>query len=76
MQSAAAQCVLYHESTDFKFSDNGWQFENGTFYAVTGLTGDPGSYSVAVQDAAAFKCWQEEGWSPWAADDWACGQYE
>ena len=64
--------MLFHESTDFKFSSNGWQFESGTWESL-GMTGYPGDYSVAVQDLEAWRLFESRGWEPWLADYGACG---
>lgn len=72
LDSAATRCIEFHESTMGKLSPNLFQFEWGTFEALTGLSGDPGSYPVAVQDAAAFKLWQERSWTPWSTR-FVCG---
>jgi hypothetical protein len=73
LSTAAAKCVEWHESTDGKYSSNVWQFQGSTFQSVTGLTGDPSSYSIAIQDAAAYKLFTERSWQPWTADYRVCG---
>jgi hypothetical protein len=49
-----------------------WQFEEGTFFSVTGLYGSAEDYSPAVQDAAALKLYSERGFEPWIADRYKC----
>src|SRR5476651_2593829 len=53
----AWQCIRAHEShdgADPNAHGNLYQFEGSTWTKTTGLTGDPGSYSRAVQDRAAL----------------------
>lgn len=72
LDSPAARCILFHESTNGKLSPNLWQFQDGTFKTVTGLDGPPGSYPRAVQDAAAYTLYLERGWQPWTTR-FVCG---
>ena len=67
-------CIKYHESTDNYGAPGGgaWQFENGTWKAVTGLPGPAQDYSVATQNAAALKLYSQRGFEPWTTR-WICG---
>lgn len=53
-------CIRWHESTNGKLSSNVYQFEGSTFRAITGLDRSPGSYPMAVQDAAALRLYSED----------------
>lgn len=74
------QCIRKAESTGSgpwwgNYSDSGggaYQFEEGTWYAVTGLTGSAESYPQAVQDSAALVLYAQRGWKPWIADRHKC----
>ena len=78
LKSTVATCIVFNESTNGKYSANRWQFEYGTFYSLTGLAGDPGRYSVAVQNNAAFKLYNYDlrtwgnGWQAWSTR-FVCG---
>ena len=74
LATRAAACILYNESRDgdHGLEPNVWQFEDGTFYVMTGLTGDPGSYPRATQDDAAWALYNYDirvwgnGWHAWS----------
>ena len=83
LRTPAVACILLHESTTINgvtlnpgADGNRFQFQNGQWKTTTGLSGSPGSYPVAVQDAAAFSLWQSRGYQPWQADDYWCKRYE
>lgn len=60
-------CIRVHESGD-NYSEHGggaYQFEAGTWEAVTGLSGTAQTYPPATQDAAALKLHAERGFEPW-----------
>ncbi len=60
-------CIREHESgDDYQMPGGGaYQFEAGTWQAVTGLSGSAEDYPPAVQDAAALKLHAERGFEPW-----------
>lgn len=67
-------CIRQHESGG-SYAEHGggaYQFENGTFTAITGLAGPAEDYPPAVQDAAALRLYAERGWEPWTTR-WVCG---
>lgn len=71
-------CIRFHESTNGKLSSNIYQFQGSVFRSVTGLTGQPGTYSRAVQNTAALalfgyaqRTWGN-GFLPWRADFAVC----
>ena len=83
VNSPAVRCILLHESTTINgvtlnplAHNNRYQFESNQWTITTGLTGPPGSYSSAVQDAAAYSLWRSRKYEPWAADDEWCKRYE
>ena len=61
-------CIRWHESRDTYTEAGGgaYQFEDGTWHAVTGLSGEAQNYSPAVQDSAALKLFGMRGWQPWS----------
>ena len=71
-------CIRFHESTNGLLSSNLYQFQFGSFQAITGLDRSPGSYPRAVQDRAAlalYAYWQRAdgiGFHPWLADRYDC----
>lgn len=67
-------CIRWHESRDNYTAPGGgaYQFEDGTWEAVTGLPGPAEDYPPAVQDAAALKLFDERGFEPWTTR-WVCG---
>jgi Transglycosylase-like domain len=67
-------CIRAHESGDNYASGNGgaYQFEFGTWTALTGLPSPAEDYPPAVQDAAALKLYGERGWEPWTTR-YVCG---
>jgi hypothetical protein len=67
-------CIRFHESRDNYTDGNGgaYQFEYGTWHAVTGLPNPAEDYPAAVQDAAALRLYSERGWSPWTTR-FVCG---
>jgi Transglycosylase-like domain len=67
-------CIRQHESGDNYASGNGgaYQFELGTWSALTGYPSPAEDYPAAVQDAAALKLYAERGWEPWTTRD-VCG---
>ena len=67
-------CIRQHESNDNYAEGNGgaYQFEFGTWNALTGLPSPAEDYPPAVQDAAALKLYSERGWEPWTTR-FACG---
>ncbi len=72
LNSTAAKCIRFNESTNGRLSRNLYQFQGQTFFAMTGLVGDPGAYSVAVQNDAAYRLYLLRGWQPWATR-FVCG---
>jgi hypothetical protein len=67
-------CIREHESGSNYGEYNGgaYQFELGTWEALTGL-GTPAQDSpAAVQDAAALRLYAERGWEPWTTR-FVCG---
>jgi Transglycosylase-like domain len=87
--SPAASCVRGHESGGNYADDTGngfygaWQFLPSTFSEYVAIAGFPqyadGDQSRPdlappdVQDAAAFACWQADGWHPWPRSSALCG---
>jgi hypothetical protein len=76
LQSRAAKCVEFHESTTIngitynpRAFGNIWQVQGSTWL----LPLPPGHYSAAVQNAAAYALWLRRGWEPWLADYRVCG---
>jgi Transglycosylase-like domain len=67
-------CIRQHESNDNYGAGNGgaYQFEFGTWSALTGLPSPPEDYPPAVQDAAALKLYSQRGWEPWTTR-YVCG---
>jgi hypothetical protein len=67
-------CIREHESNDDYAAGNGgaYQFEFGTWSALTGLPSPAEDYAPAVQDAAALKLYAERGWEPWTTR-YVCG---
>ena len=67
-------CIRWHESRDNYTDGNGgaYQFELGTWRAVTGLPNPAEDYPPAVQDAAALRLFDERGWEPWSTR-FVCG---
>lgn len=67
-------CIRQHESNDNYTEGNGgaYQFEFGTWNALTGLPSPAEDYPPAVQDAAALKLYSQRGWEPWTTR-YACG---
>ena len=49
-----------------------YQFELGTWTALTGLPSPAEDYPPAVQDAAALKLYAQRGWEPWSTR-YVCG---
>ena len=74
------ECIGFHESGNSYTEAGGgrWQFEDGTFTAVTGLPEPAQDYPPAVQDVAALKLFSEalrvygDGFHPWTTR-WVCG---
>ncbi len=67
-------CIRQHESGNNYGEYNGgaYQFELGTWEALTGL-GTPAQDSPpAVQDSAALRLFAERGWQPWTTR-FVCG---
>jgi hypothetical protein len=67
-------CIRQHESGNNYGEYNGgaYQFELGTWEALTGL-GTPAQDSPpAVQDSAALRLFSERGWQPWTTR-FVCG---
>ena len=61
------ECIRLHESGD-DYAEHGggaYQFESGTWEAVTGLSGTAQTYPPTTQDAAALKLHAERGFEPW-----------
>jgi muramidase (phage lysozyme) len=67
-------CIRFHESRDNYTDGNGgaYQFEYGTWHAVTGLPNPAEDYPPSVQDAAALRLYAERGWKPWTTR-YVCG---
>jgi Transglycosylase-like domain len=67
-------CIRDHESNGNYAEGNGgaYQFEFGTWTALTGLPSPAEDYPPAVQDAAALKLYSQRGWEPWTTRS-ACG---
>ena len=67
-------CIRQHESNDNYAEGNGgaYQFEFGTWTALTGLPSPAEDYPPAVQDAAALKLFSQRGWEPWSTR-YVCG---
>ncbi len=67
-------CIRGHESGGNYGAGNGgaYQFEFGTWQALTGLPSPAEDYPPAVQDAAALKLFAERGWEPWTTR-YVCG---
>jgi hypothetical protein len=67
-------CIRQHESNDNYAVGNGgaYQFEYGTWAALTGLPSPAEDYPAAVQDAAALKLYAQRGWEPWTTR-YVCG---
>ena len=67
-------CIRLHESGGNYSVGNGgaYQFEFGTWTALTGLPSPAEDYPPAVQDAAALKLYSERGWEPWTTR-YVCG---
>ena len=75
VRSPAVRCIRAHESSGTVGNGNytlvdppysgAYQFLDTTWSSVTGLPGIAADYPPSVQDAAAFKLYSEEGWSPW-----------
>jgi hypothetical protein len=67
-------CIRQHESNDNYAEGNGgaYQFEYGTWAALTGLPSPAEDYPAAVQDAAALKLYAQRGWEPWTTR-YVCG---
>jgi Transglycosylase-like domain len=67
-------CIRQHESGDDYDAGNGgaYQFEYGTWSALTGLPSPAEDYPPAVQDAAALKLYSQRGWEPWTTR-YVCG---
>jgi hypothetical protein len=60
-------CIRQHESGGNYSVGNGgaYQFELGTWTALTGLPSPAEDYPAAVQDSAALKLYAQRGWEPW-----------
>jgi hypothetical protein len=67
-------CIRQHESGGNYSIGNGgaYQFEFGTWTALTGLPSPAEDYPPAVQDAAALKLYSQRGWEPWTTR-YVCG---
>jgi Transglycosylase-like domain len=67
-------CIRQHESGGNYGVGNGgaYQFELGTWTALTGLPSPAQDYPAAVQDAAALKLYSQRGWEPWSTR-YVCG---
>jgi hypothetical protein len=74
VDTADWSCIRWHESRDNygEYGGGAYQFEQGTWESVTGLTGAPQDYPAATQDAAALKLYSERGWEPWSTR-YVCG---
>ena len=49
-----------------------YQFEFGTWHALTGLPAPAEDYPASVQDAAALRLYAQRGWEPWTTR-YVCG---
>jgi hypothetical protein len=67
-------CIRQHESNDNYAEGNGgaYQFQLGTWNALTGLPSPAEDYPPATQDAAALKLYSQRGWEPWSTR-YVCG---
>jgi hypothetical protein len=67
-------CIRQHESGGNYSIGNGgaYQFELGTWTALTGLPSPAEDYPPAVQDSAALKLYSQRGWEPWTTR-YVCG---
>ena len=67
-------CIRQHESGDDYSAGNGgaYQFELGTWSALTGLSSPAEDYPPAVQDQAALELYAQRGWEPWTTR-YVCG---
>jgi hypothetical protein len=67
-------CIRQHESNDNYAIGNGgaYQFQFGTWNALTGLPSPAEDYPPAVQDAAALTLYAQRGWQPWSTR-YVCG---
>jgi Transglycosylase-like domain len=67
-------CIREHESGDNYGEYNGgaYQFELGTWEALTGLATPAQDSPAAVQDSAALRLYAERGWEPWTTR-FVCG---
>jgi hypothetical protein len=67
-------CIRQHESNDNYSIGNGgaYQFQFGTWNALTGLPSPAEDYPPAVQDAAALTLYAQRGWQPWSTR-YVCG---
>jgi hypothetical protein len=67
-------CIREHESGD-NYAEGGggaYQFEFGTWHALTGLPSPAQDYPPSVQDAAALQLFAQRGWQPWTTRS-VCG---
>ena len=67
-------CIRQHESSGDYSAGNGgaYQFQFGTWNALTGLPSPAQDYPPSVQDAAALKLYSQRGWEPWSTR-YVCG---
>ncbi len=67
-------CIRQHESGGNYSDGNGgaYQFQFGTWNALTGLPSPAQDYPASVQDAAALKLYSQRGWQPWTTR-YVCG---
>ena len=67
-------CIRQHESGgDYGVGNGGaYQFQFGTWNALTGLPSPAQDYPASVQDAAALKLYSQRGWEPWSTR-YVCG---